>query len=35
MIHTEAVHHPPNATGNEATLKDMIIWPIAMAIRPK
>src|SRR4249919_2926856 len=23
---------PPNATGNEATLKDMIAWPSAMAI---
>ena len=23
---------PPSATGNEATLKDMIIWPNAMAI---
>src|SRR5262249_61733916 len=23
---------PPSATGNEATLKDMIAWPSAMAI---
>ena len=23
---------PPSATGKEATLKDMIIWPSAMAI---
>jgi hypothetical protein len=23
---------PPSATGDEATLKDMIIWPSAMAI---
>jgi hypothetical protein len=28
----EAVHHPPSATGREATLNDMIIWPSAMAI---
>lgn len=28
----EAAHHAPSATGKEATWKDMIIWPSAIAI---